>query len=42
MKTILNNIELIILKISLITLISTLLYMITKYGVVQYISFNGI
>ncbi len=42
MKTILNNIELIILKISLISFISTLLYMITKYGIINYISFNGI
>ena len=42
MKTLTNNIELTILKISLISFISTIVYMIAEYGVITYISFNGI
>ncbi len=42
MKTITKNIELTILKVSLISFISTVIYMIVEYGVINYISFNGI
>jgi hypothetical protein len=42
MKTLTKNIELTILKISLISFISTVIYMIVEYGVINYISFNGI
>jgi|11_taG_2_1085331.scaffolds.fasta_scaffold11411_7 hypothetical protein len=36
------NIELLILKISLIAFVSTVLYMIANFGIINYISFNGI
>jgi len=36
------NIELLILKISLIAFVSTVIYMITNFGIINYISFNGI
>ena len=42
MKTITKNIELTILKVSLVSFISTVIYMIVEYGVINYISFNGI
>jgi hypothetical protein len=42
MNKLIKNLELTILKISLISFISTVLYMIVNYGIVQYISFNGI
>lgn len=42
MKNLTNNIELTILKISLISFISTVVYMIAEYGIINYISFNGI
>ena len=42
MKTITQNIELTILKVSLVSFISTVIYMIVEYGVINYISFNGI
>ncbi len=42
MKNLTNNIELTILKLSLISFISTIVYMIVEYGVITYISFNGI
>jgi len=42
MKTLTKNIELTILKISLVSFISTVIYMIVEYGVINYISFNGI
>jgi len=42
MKNLTNNIELTILKISLISFVSTIVYMIANYGIINYISFNGI
>lgn len=42
MKNLINNIELTILKLSLISFISTVIYMIVEYGIINYISFNGI
>ena len=42
MKTLTKNLELTILKISLISFISTVIYMIVEYGIINYISFNGI
>jgi hypothetical protein len=42
MKTLTKNLELTILKISLVSFISTVIYMIVEYGVINYISFNGI
>ena len=42
MKSLINNIELTLLKISIIAFVTTVLYMITKFGIIQYISFNGI
>jgi len=42
MKTLTKNLELTILKISLVSFISTVVYMIVEYGVINYISFNGI
>jgi len=42
MKSLINNIELTLLKISIISFVTTVLYMITKFGIIQYISFNGI
>jgi|ETNvirenome_2_60_1030617.scaffolds.fasta_scaffold197195_1 hypothetical protein len=42
MKTLTKNIELTILKIALISFVSTVIYMIVEHGIINYISFNGI
>ena len=42
MKTLTNNIEKIILSVSLITIVSLITYNIIVNGVINYISFNGI
>ncbi len=42
MKTLTNNIELIILSVSLTTLITIVTYNIIVNGIINYISFNGI
>ena len=42
MKTLTNNIELIILSVSLTTLVTIVTYNIIVNGIINYISFNGI
>ena len=41
MKTLTNNIELIILTVSLTTVVTLITYNVIVNGIINYISFNG-